>query len=80
MTARKDFSTRRRVLVAALSLAVSSVALAQNVLRVSAIPDEAPTELQRKFAPLGEYLEREIGMRVDGVSAFVRRRQIRSGG
>jgi phosphonate transport system substrate-binding protein len=26
------------------------------VLRVSAIPDEAPTELQRKFKPLGEYL------------------------
>jgi phosphonate transport system substrate-binding protein len=31
------------------------------VLRVSAIPDEAPTELQRKFAPLGAYLEAEPG-------------------
>ncbi len=25
-----------------------------TVLRVSAIPDEAPTELQRKFKPLGD--------------------------
>ena len=38
---------------------------AQSVLRVSAIPDEAPTELQRKFKPLGEYLEKKIGMKVE---------------
>ena len=31
------------------------------VLRVSAIPDEAPTELQRKFKPLGDYLKKETG-------------------
>ena len=30
-------------------------------LRVSAIPDEAPTELQRKFKPLGDYLKKETG-------------------
>ena len=42
-----------------------SVALADGVLRVTAIPDEAPTELQRKFKPLGEYLEKEIGMKVE---------------
>ncbi len=36
-----------------------------NVLRVSAIPDEAPTELQRKFKPLGEYLAKKIGMKVE---------------
>lgn len=35
-----------------------------HTLRVSAIPDEAPTELQRKFKPLGEYLTRETGMAV----------------
>lgn len=34
------------------------------VLRVSAIPDEAPTELQRKFAPLGKYLEAQTGIKV----------------
>lgn len=35
-----------------------------GTLHVSAIPDEAPTELQRKFAPLGKYLEKETGMKV----------------
>ena len=35
-----------------------------KVLRVSAIPDEAPTELQRKFKPLGEYLSQATGMKV----------------
>ena len=52
-------------LLAALLAACASTAMAQAVLRVSAIPDEAPTELQRKFAPLGEYLEKEIGMKVE---------------
>ena len=42
-------------------------AQAEEVLRVSAIPDEAPTELQRKFAPLGAYLEAETGMKVSFV-------------
>src|SRR5689334_7217588 len=43
-------------------------ASAQNtpgVLRVSAIPDEAPTELQRKFKPLGEYLAKVTGLKVE---------------
>ena len=54
----------------ALAVSASSFnpALAQEqVLRVSAIPDEAPTELQRKFAPLGRYLEKETGMKVSFV-------------
>lgn len=38
---------------------------AQPVLRVSAIPDEAPTELQRKFEPLGTYLESKLNMKVE---------------
>ena len=42
-----------------------SAALAGGTLRVTAIPDEAPTELQRKFKPLGEYLEKETGMKVE---------------
>ena len=41
-----------------------SAAPAQDVLRVSAIPDEAPTELLRKFEPLGAYLEDRLGMPV----------------
>ena len=40
-------------------------ALAQEVLRISAIPDESPTELQRKFKPLGDYLAKETGMKVE---------------
>ena len=37
---------------------------AQQPLRVSAIPDEAPTELLRKFRPLGDYLGKQLGMRI----------------
>ncbi|MCQ4234671.1 putative selenate ABC transporter substrate-binding protein [Pseudomonas stutzeri] len=47
----------------ALSLSVTAIQAAET-LRVSAIPDEAPTELIRKFKPLGEYLEKELGMQV----------------
>jgi len=53
------------LLAAAGILLASSTAFAQQVLRVSAIPDEAPTELQRKFKPLGEYLEKKTGMKVE---------------
>ena len=49
-----------RVLALALTLLPLSGA-AEDPLRVSAIPDESPTELLRKFEPLGKYLERELG-------------------
>jgi phosphonate transport system substrate-binding protein len=54
------------VLALAAALVAPPAALAQSagVLRVSAIPDEAPTELQRKFKPLGDYLKRETGLDV----------------
>jgi phosphonate transport system substrate-binding protein len=51
--------------LAAAALLLSGVGHAQQVLRVSAIPDEAPTELQRKFKPLGSYLEQKLGMKVE---------------
>ncbi len=54
-------------LVCALAAALNPAVAEQPVLRVSAIPDEAPTELQRKFAPLGKYLEQETGMKVSFV-------------
>lgn len=47
----------------ALSLSIATTNAAET-LRVSAIPDEAPTELIRKFKPLGEYLEQQLGMPV----------------
>ncbi len=52
------------LLTCALSAVSSSVA-AQQVLRVTAIPDEAPTELARKAAPLMKYLETKLGMKVE---------------
>jgi phosphonate transport system substrate-binding protein len=55
----------RLALVAVFGLALTQGAAAQGVLRVSAIPDEAPTELQRKFKPLGDYLAQETGMKVE---------------
>jgi phosphonate transport system substrate-binding protein len=65
-------NSRRRVVVAAL-IAVSAIgatalapraATVEQPLRVTAIPDEAPTELARKFAPLGRYLEARLGVPV----------------
>lgn len=53
------------ITLAAAALLSAGVSSAQQVLRVSAIPDEAPTELQRKFKPLGEYLELKTGMKVE---------------
>jgi phosphonate transport system substrate-binding protein len=55
----------RPALLIASALAFAPSAFAQGVLKVSAIPDEAPTELQRKFQPLGEYLQKETGMKVE---------------
>ena len=67
-----SISTLRRlalkgVVVCATAAAISTsshVFADEAILRVSAIPDEAPTELQRKFAPLGKYLEAQTGMKV----------------
>jgi phosphonate transport system substrate-binding protein len=42
----------------------SAPARAQQPLRVTAIPDESPTELSRKFAPLGRYLQARLGVPV----------------
>ncbi|MEH6493234.1 putative selenate ABC transporter substrate-binding protein [Halopseudomonas sp.] len=61
----------KRPLAALAGLCLSAVTLLSTpawaetaTLRVSAIPDEAPTELMRKFEPLGKYLEAELGMPV----------------
>lgn len=58
-----------RIALALLFAASTALpALAQvtpGVLKVSAIPDENPTELQRKFKPLGAYLEKKTGLKVE---------------
>jgi phosphonate transport system substrate-binding protein len=61
-----------RTLIATIALAlVAGAALSTvasgdvpEVLRVSAIPDENPTELQRIYTPFAEYLARELKMKV----------------
>ena len=60
---------RPQLLVLCLSLLmlVSAASAQPRVLRVSAIPDEAPTELTRKFQPLGRYLEERIGIKIEFV-------------
>ena len=72
LTVSSSSRPRRALLQSLVALSLGGAALlgatgvhAQaNVLRVSAIPDEAPTELQRKFKPLGEYLKAKTGMDV----------------
>jgi phosphonate transport system substrate-binding protein len=57
-----------RALAAALSfslLSFTGLLHAQAVFKVTAIPDEAPTELARKAAPLVKYLEKTLGMKVE---------------
>lgn len=51
-------------LLFAVALAASALPALAQTLHVSAIPDEAPTELQRKFKPLGDYLKKKTGMNV----------------
>jgi len=53
------------LMLTAATVLASNIGHAQLVLRVSAIPDEAPTELQRKFKPLGTYLEQKAGLKVE---------------
>jgi phosphonate transport system substrate-binding protein len=55
---------RRARLAAVLLAALPALGAAAPELRVSAIPDESPTELLRKFTPLGAYLEKATGAKV----------------
>ena len=61
------YSSARRALIGAGLLALAGLAQAQapQTLRVTAIPDESPTELARKAAPLVKYLENRLGMKVE---------------
>jgi phosphonate transport system substrate-binding protein len=52
-------------IVLAGSLAAMTAAVAQPVLRVTTIPEEAASEQIRKFAPMTRYLERTLGMKVE---------------
>ena len=45
--------------------AMFSAAHAQQVFRVTTIPEEAATEQTRKFTPLAQYLEKKLGVKVE---------------
>lgn len=59
-----------RILASVLSTALlffAGLTHAQQVLRVTTIPEEAATEQMRKFGPLTKYLERSLGLKVSFV-------------
>ena len=54
-----------RALMGCALVAASAWAHAQQVLRVTTIPEEAATEQVRKFGPIAAYLEKKLGMKVE---------------
>ena len=54
-----------KTLLASALLISAAASHAQQVLRITAIPDESPTELARKAVPLVKYLEGKLGMKVE---------------
>jgi phosphonate transport system substrate-binding protein len=57
--------TLKSLLACAAFTALAGTAHAQAVFKMTAIPDESPTELARKAAPLVKYLEQQLGMKVE---------------
>lgn len=55
---------RQSALVVMMSACAAS-AFAQQVFRVTTIPEEAATEQVRKFTPIANYLEKKLGMKVE---------------
>lgn len=52
----------------AVGLTAASVsAFSEQVIRLSGIPDENPTELQRKFQPMVDRLQKDLGVKVEYV-------------
>ncbi len=59
-------ASRRAVLAALLAAGAAPLAFAQaRPFRITAIPDESPTELARKAAPLVKHLEQRLGTKVE---------------
>jgi phosphonate transport system substrate-binding protein len=56
--------TLRSLMTCAL-LAFGALAHAQQIFRVTTIPEEAATEQVRKFTPIATYLEKALGMKVE---------------
>jgi phosphonate transport system substrate-binding protein len=60
-----NFSARVTAFALACVLPVVAGVAAAQTFKVTAIPDESPTELARKAAPLVKYLEKNLGMKVE---------------
>ncbi len=62
-----SFSPSRtfKALMACAVITFGGILHAQQVFKMTAIPDESPTELARKAAPLVKYLEGKLGMKVE---------------
>ncbi|NDP38041.1 MAG: putative selenate ABC transporter substrate-binding protein [Rhodoferax sp.] len=62
-------NTSRRLtlqaLIACAAFGFATQTLAEQVFKITAIPDESPTELARKAAPLVKYLEQRLGIKVE---------------
>ena len=54
-----------KTLLMGAALALGMPLQAQQVFRITAIPDESPTELARKAGPLVRYLEGKLGMKIE---------------
>jgi len=62
---RRPFLAAAGAVLAAATLAAGLPAQAQQVLRVTTIPEEAATEQTRKFGPIADYLGKRLGMKVE---------------
>ncbi len=62
-----DFSPSRtfKCLMTCAILTFGAISHAQQVFRVTTIPEEAATEQTRKFTPIANYLEKKLGMKVE---------------
>ena len=62
-----NFSASRtfKVLMTCAFICFAGLSNAQQVLRVTTIPEEAATEQTRKFTPLATYLEKQLGIKVE---------------
>ncbi len=62
-----DLSPSRtfKALATCALLAFGTIGHAQQVFRVTTIPEEAATEQVRKFTPIAQYLEKKLGMKVE---------------
>lgn len=54
-----------KALMTCAIVAFGAISHAQQVFRVTTIPEEAATEQVRKFTPLAIYLEKQLGMKVE---------------